>query len=65
MAGSELGQGGAVGSGQGHFLPLDKGGRGLKDGVWCELSDGSSHRRGVEVSEGGSVGGGIGGPTCE
>ena len=65
VAGAELGQGSTVGSGKGSFLPLDRGRVGLEEGVWCELADGSSHRRGVEVCEGGSVGGGVGGPTCE
>ena len=49
VAGSELGQGGAVGAGKGKLFPLDKGRGGLEDGVGCKLADGSLHRRGVKV----------------
>ena len=65
VAGAELGQGGTVGTGKGCFLPLDRWRAGLEEGVWCELADGSSHCRGVEVCEGGSVAGGVCGPACE
>ena len=64
VAGAELGQGGAVGSGKGQFFALDKRGRGLEDRVWCELTDGISHRGCMEVFEGGLVGGGVGGSIC-
>ena len=48
VAGTKLGQGGAVGAGKGVFLLLNRG-RGGLDGVWCKLADGSLHCRGVEV----------------
>ena len=65
MAGSELGQGGAVGAGKGKLFPLDKGRGGLEDGVWCKLADGSLHRRGVKVCQGCFVGGGVCPPIGE
>ena len=37
MAGSELGQGGAVGAGKGKLFPLDKGRGGLEDGEGTAL----------------------------
>ena len=65
MAGTKLGQGGAVGAGKGAFLPLNRGRGGLEDGVWCKLADGSLHRRGMEVCQGGPVGGRVSPPICE
>ena len=51
IAGAELGQGSAVGSGKGKLFPLDRGRGGLEDGVWCKLADGSLHRRGMKVRQ--------------
>ena len=64
-AGAELGQGGAVGAGEGYFFALDRGRGDLEDTVRFELTDGSPNRCCVKVSEGGFVGGGVCGPTCK
>ena len=37
----------------------------MEDRVWCKLGDCSLHRGGVEVGEGGFVGGWVGYPTVE
>ena len=58
-----MGQGSAVGTGEGGFFALDRGRGSEEDGVWCEMTDRITHRGSVEVDEGGSVGGWVGGPT--
>ena len=54
-----------MGAGEGLFFTLDRGRRGLEDGVRCEMADRISHCGGVEVCEGGFVSGGVGGAVGE
>ena len=65
VAGAELGQGSAVGAGEGGLFTLDRGRGGLEGGVWCEMGDSISHRGSMEVGEGGLVGGGVSGSVSE
>jgi len=59
IAGAELGEGSSVGAGKGEFLSLDRRGMGLEDRVFVHLGDCILHRGGVEVCEGGLIGGGV------
>ena len=59
IAGAELGEGSSVGAGKGEFLSLDRRGTGLKDGAFLNLADCGLHCGGVEVCEGGLIGGGV------
>ena len=64
-AGAELVKGGVMGTGKGGYYPLDRGWGGLEDGVRVKLADGSLDCGGVEVSQGGPVGGGVCPPIGE